>query len=77
MIDRCCIRNHVQIVTSSTVAVEKEIFGQKIIRLKTAPSEQCATFDYAIAVLKTLQHVYLDWLKLQNANAFPIFRILK
>jgi len=64
-------------VTSSTVAVEKEIFGQKIKRLKTASSEQCITFDYATVVLKTLQHVYLDWLKLKIVNAFPIFRILK
>jgi len=61
----------------STVAGEKEIFGWKIIRLKTASSEQCATFDYAISVLKTLQHVYLDWLKLKNVNAFAIFGILK
>jgi len=57
--------------------VEKKIFWQKIKGLKTASSEQCTTFDYAIAVLKTLQHVYLDWLKLKNVSAFPIFRILK
>jgi len=48
----------------SKVAAEKEIFGPIIERLKTASSEQCTTLDYATVVLKTLQHFYLDWLKL-------------
>jgi len=47
------------------------------MRVNTASSEQCTTFHYAIAELKTLQHVDLDWLKLKNVNAFPIFRIHK
>ena len=53
-------------VTSSTAAVEKEKFGQKIERLKAATSEQYATFDYTTAALKTLPHVHLDWLKLKT-----------
>jgi len=61
----------------STVAVQKDIFGPKIKRVKTASSEQCNTFDYAIAALKTCQRVDIDWLKLKNVNAFPIFCILK
>ena len=46
--------------------VEKEIFGQKIERLKAASSAHCDTFDYATAALKTLSNVDLDWLKLQT-----------